>query len=60
MVKNIIDTSNDVLEQILTRVKSFYLNSIQSDESPDIKSLFDCYVNNGAISKDFLFYKALG
>ena len=60
----ITDMSDDVLEQILTHVKASPFYSIQLDESTDIAdlpqlSVFIRYINNGAVSEDLLFCKAL-
>ena len=62
--RRITDMSDDVLEQILTHVKVSPFYSIQLDESTDIAGLpqlfvFIRYINNGAVSEDLLFCKAL-
>ena len=62
--RRITDMSDDVLVQILTHVKAPPLYSIQLDESTDIAGLpqlfvFIRYINNGAVSEDLLFCKAL-
>ena len=62
--RRITDMSDDVLEQILTHVKASPFYSIQLDESTDIAglpqlSVFIRYINNGAVSEDLLFCKAL-